>query len=177
MEDEKKDLKEFLKSIKNKARDWQSRNLWIIARYFKCIIFWLLVTFAVHSIFAYLNLLHTDADSARYMLSALVQSQAAIVAIVVSLTVIAVQLSASAYSPRVIRIFRDNPDMWILLTLYGVSIFYGLFVLKMVRGAEYSSQITILNNSLEAYITVVYTLGISTFALLFMYILTFGDSR
>jgi len=103
------------------------------------------------------------------MLSALVQSQAAIVAIVVSLTLIAVQLTASAYSPRVIRIFRNNPDMWLLLGFYGFSIFYGLLVLKMVRGAEDTSQIMISNISLEAYISGVYALGISTFVILFPY--------
>jgi hypothetical protein len=67
------------------------------------------------------------------MLSALVQSQAAIVAIVITLTLIAVQLTASAYSPRVVDIFRKNPDMWILLFWYGLSIFYGLVILKLVN--------------------------------------------
>jgi len=45
-------------------------------------------------------------DIARYLLSALVQSLAAIIAIVVTLTLVAVQLTASAYSPRVIDIFK-----------------------------------------------------------------------
>ena len=169
MQDRKEDSAFSVKNIREKVRDWKSQNLWI-ACYFEYLILWLLVIFAVHSIFAYFDLLHTDADSARYMLSAMVQSQAAIVAIVVSLTLIAVQLTASTYSLRVIRIFRDNPDMWILLSLYGVSIFYGLFALKMIRGVLDSSQITILNSSLEAYITIVYALGISTFAILFLYL-------
>lgn len=38
------------------------------------------------------NVLHTDVDSARYMLSALIQSEAAIVALVVTLSLVAVQL-------------------------------------------------------------------------------------
>jgi hypothetical protein len=104
------------------------------------------------------------------MLSALVQSQAAIIAIVVSLTLISIQLTASAYSPRVIRIFRDNPDMWILLIMYCFSIFFGLWVLKMIRGAGDTSQIIISNISLEAYITYIYAFGISTFAILCFYI-------
>jgi hypothetical protein len=70
------------------------------------------------------------------MLSALVQSQAAIIAIIITLTLIAVQLTASAYSPRVINIFRKNPDMWVLLGLYGTSIFYGLIVLRLVKEVE-----------------------------------------
>jgi uncharacterized membrane protein len=70
------------------------------------------------------------------MLSALVQSEAAIVAIVITLTLIAVQLTASAYSPRVIDIFIKNPDMKVLFCLYGISIFYGLLVLRYVEEAE-----------------------------------------
>ena len=46
-----------------------------------------------------------DTDSARNMISALVQSEAAIMAIVVSLSLVAVQLAASVYSIRIIKIF------------------------------------------------------------------------
>ena len=115
----------FVRAIKGKARDWKSRHLWIVHA-FRYYFLFSLVTLVLAFIFALFNLIHTNANSARYMLSALVQSQVAIVAIVVSLTLIAVQLTASASSPRVIRIFRDNPDMWILLGFYGFSIFYGL---------------------------------------------------
>ena len=40
------------------------------------------------------NLVHTDVDSARYMLSALIQSEAAVIAVVVSLSMVAVQLTS-----------------------------------------------------------------------------------
>ncbi len=49
-----------------------------------------------HIAFSYFNLLHTDVDSARYMLSALVQGEAAIVALVVTLSLVAVQLAAQS---------------------------------------------------------------------------------
>ena len=135
MQDGKENSSEFVKTIKKKARDWEFRHPWP-ARFFEYILLFLLVVFVVAVIFANFNLFHTDADSARYMLSALVQSQAAIVAIVITLTLIAVQLTASAYSPRVIDIFKKNPDLWILLSVYGFSIFYGFIVLKLVEGAE-----------------------------------------
>lgn len=169
MQNRKEDSAFSVKTIKEKVRDWKSRHFWI-TRFFEYILLLGLVTFVIALIFSCFNLIHTEPTSARYMLSALVQSQAAIVAIVVSLTLIAVQHTASAYSPRVIRIFRDNPDMWILLLFYGFSIFYGLLVLKMIRGAEDTSQIVISNISLEAYISSVYALGISTFAILCLYI-------
>jgi len=114
-------------------RDWEFRHLWV-ARSFWYFTLLAVVLVVCHGTFNYLNLHHTDADSARYMLSAMVQAQAAIIAIVITLTLIAVQLTASAYSPRVIGIFRNNPDMWILLVVYGVSMLYGLIVLKMVEG-------------------------------------------
>lgn len=79
------------------------------------------------------NVLHTDVDSARYMLSALIQSEAAIVALVVTLSLVAVQLAAQSYSARVIEVFRKAPDLWILMGIYGIAIFYGLGVLKKDR--------------------------------------------
>ena len=169
MQNRKEDFAFSVKNIREKVHDWKSQDLWTV-RLFEYILLYVLVVFAVAFIFKLFNLIPTEATSARYMLSALVQSQAAIIAIVVSLTLIAVQHTASAYSPRVIRIFRDNPDMWILLLFYGFSIFYGLLVLKMIRGAEDTSQIVISNISLEAYISSVYALGISTFAILCLYI-------
>ncbi len=69
---------------------------------------------ALHLVFSYFNFLHTDVDSARYMLSALVQGEAAIVALVVTLSLVAVQLAAQSYSARVIEMFRRTPDLWAL---------------------------------------------------------------
>ena len=159
--------------------DWwmsfELRHLWTarLVVYFTCLAVVISVCFIL---FHYFNLFHTDADSARYMLSALVQSQAAIVAIVITLTLIAVQLTASAYSPRVIDIFKKNPDMWILLGCYGFSIFYGFSVLKLVEGAEgevvSKSAIWSLGSvsiSFESCVSLAYWLGAFTFVALFPY--------
>jgi len=175
MQGAKENFKEFLKSIKKKARDW-----WVIhgKLWTKCfieyIVFAVLFSFVGAVIVVYFDLAHTDANSARYMLSALVQSQAAIVAIVVSLTLIAVQLTASAYSPRVIRIFKENPDMWLLMFLYGGSIFYGLVVLKKIEGEDLS-KIFLIGDSLEIHIISAYLFGIISFAMLFKYMLSIMD--
>lgn len=90
----------------------------------------------MHVVFSYFGFLHTDVDSARYMLSALIQSEAAIVALVVTLSLVAVQLAAQAYSARVIEVFSRAPDLWILMGIYGIAIFYGLGVLKMIETAN-----------------------------------------
>ena len=90
-------------------------------------------TFSIlYFIFDFFNLLYTDIDNARYLLSAMAQSQAAIIAIIITMSLVAVQLGATAYSPRVINIFKSNPDLWILLALYGTSISYDFIILKML---------------------------------------------
>jgi len=181
MQNRKEEPTEFVKTIKNKLHDWwvsfELRHLWTarLIVYFTCLAAVVSVCFYL---FRYFNLYHTDACSARYMLSAMVQSQAAIVAIVVSLTLIAVQLTASAYSPRVIDIFKKNPDMWILLGCYGVSIFYGFIVLKLVVGKEggFVSRSAIWSYgsvyiSFEFCVSLAYWLGTFTFVALFPYML------
>jgi len=109
-----------------------------------------------------------DDTSARYLLSALVQSLAAIIAIVVTLTLVAVQLSASAYSPRVIDIFKKDWFMWWLLVWYGLSIFFGLFVLEMI-GSEYQN-LSRWGVPLELCVFLAYLMGIIAFAGLFCHI-------
>ena len=164
-----------MKTTKEKVRDWwvSYGKLWT-KRIFEYFFLAVLFSFVGAVLFVYFDLAQTDADSARYMLSALVQSQAAIVAIVISLTLIAVQLSASAYSPRVIRIFRNNPDVWLLLGLYGMSIFYGLLILKTIRDGDLS-KIPLFNYPIETHIISVYFLGIFSFLMLFRYILSIID--
>jgi len=150
---------------------WIARPLWYFAL--------LLVVLGVcYGAFNYFNLYHTDADSARYMLSAMVQAQAAIIAIVITLTLIAIQLTASAYSPRVIRIFKNNPDMWFLLSFYGLSMLYGLIVLKMIVGkaGESVSQdvfqfLGFIPMSLECAVSLAYWFEVFTFVALFPYML------
>ncbi|MCZ7381481.1 MAG: DUF2254 domain-containing protein [Candidatus Methanoperedens sp.] len=113
------------------------------------------------------SVLHTDVDSARYMLSALVQSEAAIVALVVTLSLVAVQLAAQSYSARVIEVFRRTPDLWILMGIYGIAIFYGLGVLKMIEKAN--PQVNSLSN-LEGHVAFSYYLGVFAFVALGPYI-------
>ncbi|MBP2029633.1 membrane-associated HD superfamily phosphohydrolase [Methanohalophilus levihalophilus] len=81
----------------------------------------------------------TSTDSALYMLSALVQSEAAIMAIVVTLSLVAIQHLSTTYSTRVIEFFKDwktNPDLYILLFTYMLSIIFGLFVIKQIEASS-----------------------------------------
>lgn len=120
-----------------------------------------------HLIFKKFSWWQTDVDSARYMLSALIQGEFAVVALVITLSIIAVQLAASSYSVRLIDAFRKAPDLWILIGIYGINIFYGLGVLKLIEKAN--PQVNSLSN-LEAHISFSYYLGIFAFVILVPYI-------
>jgi hypothetical protein len=135
------------------------------------------IAFVFTHMFTHYNLFYTESNSAKYLLSALVQSQAAIIGIVITLTFIAVQLIFS-YSPRAVGVaLKKNVDMLMLLIFYGISIFYGLFVLRMIPDKlnEPLSQIDFLtfwgsSVSLEYRICFVYCLGIFTFVAIAPYL-------
>ena len=147
---------------------------WIrgLAQYSTCVIFFILwgvslLNWASHLFFY--DSFHIGNDSARYLLSALVQSQAAIVAIVVTLTLVAIQLVVSSYSLRAIDIIKKSP-LWWFLTCYGMSIFYGLFVLGLIQKDVPPSEFIVLHSiSLEFYIYIAYWFGFVTFAMLIIY--------
>ena len=130
------------------------------------------ITAIPYIIFSKFNLLHTDVDSARYMLSALIQSEAAIIAIVVTMSLVAVQLAASSYSVRVVDIFRKKLDLWLLLLTYGFAIFWGLGVLKMIDVANPLACGLFFNcqSDHENYIIATYSLGVFVYVALGFYI-------
>ncbi|WP_292470108.1 DUF2254 family protein [Methanolobus sp.] len=103
-------------------------------------------------------------DNERYLLSALIQSLAATIALVITLSLVAVQLAAQSYSPRVIDVYKRNPDMWILLCIYIITIFYGLGLTKIIG-------LGILGNYMEGAIFVAYFMGFFAFVCLVPYML------
>ncbi|MDY0385815.1 MAG: DUF2254 family protein [Methanolobus sp.] len=103
-------------------------------------------------------------DNERYLLSALVQSLAATIALVITLSLVAVQLAAQSYSARVIDVYKRNPDMWILLCIYIITIFYGLGLIKVV-------ELGIAGINMEGAIFVAYFIGFFAFVCLVPYML------
>lgn len=85
-----------------------------------------------------------DSNNARYLLSTLAQGQAAIIGIVVSLTLVAMQISAQTYSPRVIDIFKEYIGFWVLIAIYGLSIFFDVFALYVVPDNDSTVNLAIL---------------------------------
>jgi hypothetical protein len=104
-----------------------------------------------------------DSDSARYLLSSLVQSEAAIIAIIISLSLVAVQIAASSYSARVIEIFRNSHYLWTLLWFYLISMTYSLYVLMEIKDE--------INKHLYADIFLSFIFGILAFFALIPFIL------
>ena len=156
-------LKDKFDSLKKKASSIKNEIFKWLKRLFLYSVLGIVVIAISHYIFSYFGFLHTDIDSARYMLSALVQGEAAVVALVVTLSLVAVQLAAQSYSARVIEVFRKAPDLWILMFIYGVAIFYGLFVLKLIGERSISD--------LEIYISGAYYFGVFAFVALVPYML------
>ena len=159
------------------VRECLSSHLWIKRILMYSIIGFIASVFT--HMFAHSNLFYIESDSAQYLLSALVQSQAAIIGIVITLTFIAVQLIFS-YSPRAVGVaLKRNYGMWMILTFYGVSIFYGLSVLRMIPNksdvplSQNTDFLTLWGStaSIEYRIGVVYCLGILTFVAIVPYIL------
>ncbi|WP_406670796.1 DUF2254 family protein [Methanolobus sp. ZRKC4] len=103
-------------------------------------------------------------DNERYLLSALVQSLAAVIALVITLSLVAVQLAAQSYSARVIDVYKRKPDMWILLSIYIITIFYGLGLIKIIG-------LGVLSNYTEGAIFTAYFMGFFAFICLVPYML------
>jgi len=76
------------------------------------------------------NLLFTNVGT-EYLLSAIAQSEAAIIGLVITVTLVAVQLSVAAYTPRVISVFRHHVDLWLLILIYGSSMSFSLLLLNV----------------------------------------------
>ncbi|MDP2765835.1 MAG: DUF2254 family protein [Candidatus Methanoperedens sp.] len=71
-------------------------------------------------------------NSALYLLSAMAQALAAIIAIVLGFSFVAVQVSAQIWSPRVFDLILKGRALWSLLVMYGFSILYDLLLLRII---------------------------------------------
>ncbi|KYK35713.1 MAG: DUF2254 domain-containing protein [Theionarchaea archaeon] len=97
-----------------------------------------------------------DASSTQYLLSAMAQSQAAIIAIVIALTIFAAQMTSSNYTSKMIDvILRYNP-LWILLLVYLTSIVLDLVLLALV-GKSMTFKLRIFSSA--AVIMMIISLG------------------
>ncbi len=165
---EKMDFKNQIDKVSS-LKKWLKKRNWFpaIASYSLTLIITYFLLSVVDKFFPtfYFDI-QSNPNSARYLLSSLIQSQAAILAIVLTITLIAVQLAASSYSARVIEIFKKNIDFIIILLLYGASIFIASGILKIIPEdiETFKNQI-----GLQSKINLALFLSVFTFASLYPY--------
>jgi uncharacterized membrane protein len=76
------------------------------------------------------------ADGARGLLSSIAGSMITVAGVTFSITIVALQLASSQFSPRVLRTFmRDRPSQLVLGTFIG-AFTYAILVLRSVRGPD-----------------------------------------
>lgn len=159
------------KEIKLTIEEYLKNNQSFVTIFFiflliNCLILW-----------GFYGLYQGSGDSARYFFSTLAQSQAAIVAIVITLTLVAVQLSSQTYTPRVMELFSKSKMFWALLSFYGISIIYDVAVLAVIPPIQsdrpLSEPILIfgIEVTFNTFILVGLILTICTFSLLFPFII------
>jgi len=142
-------------------------SLDVLRLWFSRIILYILLFLFSFGIFHYIILVFGpssyDMTSARYMISALIQSEAAIMAIIVTLSLVAVELASGSYSVRMIDLLKVyNPDFWILMVIYIVSMIYSLFVLKSIPDKS--------TVQMQIRISFAFHLGVYSLLILFPYL-------
>lgn len=75
-------------------------------------------------------------SAARSVLAAISGSVITVVATVFSLSIVALQLASSQYSPRVLRNFTSDRGVQVVLGAYIATFLYSLLVLRIVRSPE-----------------------------------------
>ncbi len=159
-----------------------------ITKYFKCnsffsilfiyILLFITVIFILPEVFFSLKWVPTDSNSALSLLSTLASSQASIIAIVIALTLVAVQLVAMAYSLRAVEVFKWDANLLSILFIYIISIIYDILLLNAI---ENQSNTIILSNiqigiklfgskNIEDLINFATRLGVFAFMALFIFI-------
>jgi uncharacterized membrane protein len=105
-------------------------------------------------------------ESTRFILTALIESESTVIAIVITLTLVVLQLTASSYSTRVIDIFEESPAIWMVVGIYIIAIGYGLTVLNSIDAIHASGPL-----NFEISVWIAYFLGIFAFGALIPYLL------
>lgn len=106
-----------------------------------------------------------NVNNARYMISSLIQSEAAMISIIVASSLIVLRLSPRSIVADEVRRFRASPDLWILLGIYLVAMGYSLVTLNTLgMGTEEENVISNFQIAFVLY------LGIFAFASIIPYV-------
>jgi uncharacterized membrane protein len=83
-------------------------------------------------------------DGARGMLTAIASSMITVAGVVFSVTIVALSLAASQYSPRVLRTFSSDRPTQLVLGVFVAVFVYCLVVLRTIRGGDDGSYVPAL---------------------------------
>lgn len=87
-------------------------------------------------------------DSSLYLLSAMAQALAAILAIVLGFSFVAIQLSTHIANPRVLDLYLKSKAFWTILVVYGFSISYDLLLLRIIQEGNITILVNLINISI-----------------------------
>ena len=87
-------------------------------------------------------------DSSLYLLSAMAQALAAILAIVLGFSFVAIQLSTQIGNPRVLDLYLKSKAFWTILVVYGFSISYDLLLLRIIHEGNIKILVNLINISI-----------------------------
>lgn len=104
-----------------------------------------------------------ESQNVLSVLDTLAQSNATILAIVISLSLVVIEFSASRYSARVVDFIKNDSILWEFLLLYFFSIFYPLLLITLIT-KETNDFL------LHIYFSTAYALSIIAYFSLFYYI-------
>ena len=85
------------------------------------------------------RLFGAGAEGARAMLSAIATSMITVAGVVFSITIVALSLAASQYSPRVLRSFMADRPTQVVLGAFVAVFAYCLVVLRTIRSPDEGS--------------------------------------
>ncbi len=115
-----------------------------------------------------------NANNARYFFSSITQIQGAIISIVITLTIIGMQVSLSRYPARIADAYKKYPDLWLLLVIYINSILFGAMTLFTINSSQ-NSEIWDLTHEFNVQEIVKYGPTFLTFISIFLLFLTLGS--
>ncbi|WP_456475602.1 DUF2254 family protein [Candidatus Pyrohabitans sp.] len=128
-------LKDKIHEIYRRLQDYLSEikenSLFIL--YIVSIIILTIFSFLLATNYFYNPPENQNIENARYLLSAVIQGLAAILAIVITITFVSVQLASQNYSPRVVRIFTHSNSFWYLLLLFTLTILIASYLLTYLN--------------------------------------------
>ena len=87
-------------------------------------------------------------ESTLYLLSAMAQALATILAIVLGFSFVAIQLSTHIANTRVLDLYLKSKAFWTILVVYGFSISYDLLLLRIIQEGNVTILVNLINISI-----------------------------